>query len=246
MDIKLCFYDLLRSTNETAAAAAAEGAAEGTVIVAARQSGGRGRLTRHFVSPEGGLYFSLILRPAIDPGCAAQLTLLAGVAVAEAVNYLYETDKAQIKWPNDILWQGRKVCGILSEAALNETGIDYAVIGVGVNVALKAEDIPADLQGIAASLSFETGREVTPRCVLDEILRRFDDLYEEWLQKGAAPMLERWRRLSCTLGAQVRVLDDGRELCRGTAVAVDARGALQICDEQGSCKTFDFGEISLR
>lgn len=246
MDFQLRFYDLLASTNSTAAAAASQGAADGTVIVAARQSGGKGRLARSFFSPQGGLYFSLILRPAINPDCAAQLTLLAGVAVAEALNSLYGTDQVRIKWPNDLLWQGRKLCGILSELALDETGIDYVVIGIGVNVALAAQDLPSDLAAIATSLLLETGIKLAPRQVLEAILQRFAPLYEEWLAQGAAPMLERWRQLNCTLGSSVRVWDDEEELCRGRALDIDPAGAILIQEEGGPVRTFNFGEIKLR
>lgn len=108
MKIQLREFDVLKSTNETAVAMAQEGAPEGTVIVAARQKGGHGRMQRVWSSPLGGLWFTVILRPQIDPQFAAQITLLAGVAVAKAVRRLYDTESVQIKWPNDLLLDGKK------------------------------------------------------------------------------------------------------------------------------------------
>lgn len=108
MKIQLREFDVLKSTNETAVAMAQEGAPEGTVIVAARQKGGHGRMQRVWSSPLGGLWFTVILRPQINPQFAAQITLLAGVAVAKAVRRLYDTESVQIKWPNDLLLDGKK------------------------------------------------------------------------------------------------------------------------------------------
>ena len=151
MKIQLREFDVLKSTNETAVAMAQEGAPEGTVIVAARQESGHGRMQRVWNSPLGGLWFTVILRPQIDPQFAAQITLLAGVAVAKAVRRLYNTESVKIKWPNDLLLDGKKICGILSELQLDENGvIDYAIVGIGVNVALSAADFPAEVAATAA------------------------------------------------------------------------------------------------
>ena len=122
--------------------------AEGTVIVAETQEGGRGRMKRVWNSPKGGLWFSIILRPQIDPQYATQITLLTGVTVAKALRKLYETEKVMIKWPNDLLLDGKKICGILSEMRLDENGnVDYAVVGVGINVALAKDAFPKRIAG---------------------------------------------------------------------------------------------------
>lgn len=247
MKIQLRQFDVLESTNVTAVAAAKDGAAEGTVIVAAKQEGGHGRMKRVWNSPLGGLWFTVILRPQIDPRFVAQVTLLAGVAVTQALRRLYATDAVKIKWPNDLLLNGKKVCGILSELQLNENGtIDYAVVGIGVNVALKAEDFPAALQDAAASLNVSLHKNYTCREVLDAILQDFSSLYKEWLEKGAEAVLPTWRKLNCTLGKNVLVKDNDKVIFSGEAIAVDEVGALLVRDEKGITQSFDFGEISIR
>lgn len=246
MEIKLLQYEALESTNKTAAEAARAGAAEGTVIVAARQTGGRGRMTRSFASPPGGLYFSLILRPQIDPQYVAQLTLLAGVAVAQSLRSLYDTEEICIKWPNDLLWGGKKLCGILSELTLRADGaVDYVIVGIGVNLALAREDFPAELQPVATSLLLETGKRLPTSEVLEGILSAAAELYGRWLTDGPAEVLRLWRRLNCTLGREVLVKDNDEVIFRGRALDIDDKGAVVI-GADGAARSFDFGEISLR
>lgn len=247
MKIQLRQFAVLESTNVTAVAAAQAGAAEGTVIVATRQEGGHGRLQRIWNSPVGGLWFSIILRPQLDPQFAAQATLLAGVAVARALRRLYAVDTLRIKWPNDLLLADKKVCGILSEMALDEKGeIDYIVIGIGVNVALTPEDFPPELRSIAASLNAALHKSYSCSEVLDAILSELTALYQQWLEQGAEAVLPAWRELNCTLGRQVAVKDNDQVIFSGIAQAMDNTGALLVRSEQGVARSFDFGEISIR
>lgn len=174
MKLHIKYYNVVESTNLTATDAAKCGAKEGTVIIAKRQSDGRGRMCRVWTSPLGGLWFSTILRPVVDPAYAAQLTMLAGVAVCIAVRRLYHTEKAVIKWPNDLLFSGKKICGILSELQLNENGsIDYAVIGIGLNVDLNVKDFPPELRNTAVSLNFIAGEKHACEEVLNAVLDDF-------------------------------------------------------------------------
>ena len=231
MKIQLKQFDVLQSTNVTAVAFAKEGAPEGTVIVAERQEGGRGRMHRVWSSPKGGLWFTIILRPQIDPQYVAQVTLLAGVAVVRALRKLYATEEIMIKWPNDLLLQGKKVCGILSEMQLNENGsIDYAIVGIGVNVDLNA--------------SF--GKNYTCTEVLGNILQEFAVLYQEWLEEGAQVILEPWKKLNCTLNRRVFVKDNDEVIFSGEVVAINEAGAIIVRNEEGESQSFDFGEISIR
>lgn len=247
MNIQLRQFDVLKSTNVTAVDFAQEGAAEGTVIVAGRQENGRGRMSRVWTSPQGGLWFSIILRPQIDPQYAAQVTLLMGVAVCKALRRLYATDDIMIKWPNDLLLRKKKVCGILSELQLGEDGeIDYAVIGVGVNVALKEEDFPAELKEAAASLNVSLNKNYTCDVVLDNILQEFNVLYKEWLAQGAAAILSPWKKLNCTLNRKVLVKDNDEVIFSGTVTAINEEGAIVVRSEGGESQSFDFGEISIR
>lgn len=247
MKIQLKQFDVLQSTNVTAVAFAKDGAPEGTVIVAERQNGGRGRRNRVWDSPLGGLWFTVILRPHIDPQYVAQVTLLAGVAVAQALRQIYQTDEITIKWPNDLLLRGKKVCGILSEMQLDENGaIDYAIVGIGINVALNPEDFPEDLKGIAASLNASFNKNYTCGYVLDNILREFDFLYQQWLIKGANIVISLWKKLNCTLGKQVLVKDNDEVIFSGEVISIDETGAIVVRSKEGELQSFDFGEISIR
>lgn len=247
MNIQLRQFDVLESTNVTAVAFAKEGVAEGTVIVARRQEGGRGRMQRVWASPEGGLWFSIILRPQIDPQFAAQVTLLMGVAASAALRRLYATEDIMIKWPNDLLLQKKKICGILAELQLDEAGaIDYAVVGVGVNVALNEEDFSSELRGTAASLNSSLNKNYTCDEVLDNILQEFNRLYQEWLKHGAGVILTPWKRMNCTLNQNVLVKDNDQVIFSGTVTAIDEKGAIIVRNERGECQSFDFGEISIR
>ena len=247
MKIQLKQFDVLQSTNVTAVAFAKEGAPEGTVIVAERQEGGRGRMQRVWSSPKGGLWFTIILRPQIDPQYVAQVTLLAGVAVVKALRKLYATDAIMIKWPNDLLLNGKKICGILSEMQLNENGsIDYAIVGIGVNVDLKPQDFPEELRNTAASLNLSFGKNYTCTEVLDNILQEFASLYQKWLVEGASVILEPWKELNCTLNRKVFVKDNDEVIFSGEVVAINEEGAIIVRNEEGESQSFDFGEISIR
>ena len=247
MKIQLKQFDVLQSTNVTAVAFAKEGAVEGTVIVAERQEGGRGRMHRVWSSPKGGLWFTIILRPQIDPQFVAQVTLLAGVAVVRALRKLYATEEIMIKWPNDLLLNGKKVCGILSEMQLNENGsIDYAIVGIGVNVDLNPQAFPEDLRNTAASLNASFGKNYTCTAVLDNILQEFASLYRDWLKEGAQVILEPWKKLNCTLNRRVFVKDNDEVIFSGEVVAINEAGAIIVRNEEGESQSFDFGEISIR
>ncbi len=247
MKIQLQYYDVLESTNITAVEKALGGAPEGTVIVARRQCKASGRMQRIWNSPEGGLWFSLILRPCINPEIVAQLTLLAGVSVVKAISKLYNTGKARIKWPNDLLFDGKKICGILSEMKLDERGmVDYAILGIGVNVNLHDEDFPEALKHTATSLKIACGMDISCDVVLQHILEELSLLYDEWLTNGPDKLLDEWKVHSCTLGKHVLVKDDDKIIFEGVAIDMNPQGALLIRNAQGIQRSFDFGEISIR
>lgn len=247
MKIQLKQFDVLESTNVTAVAFAKEGAPEGTVIVAKRQEGGRGRMKRVWNSPAGGLWFTVILRPHIEPQYAAQVTLLAGAAVAKALRQIYQTDEITIKWPNDLLLRNKKICGILSEMQLDENGaIDYAIVGIGINVALNSKDFPKDLKEIAASLNASFNKNYTCTYVLDKVLQEFDFLYQQWLIKGADMVINLWKKFNCTLGKQVLVKDNDEVIFSGEVISIDEAGAIVVRSKEGELQSFDFGEISIR
>ncbi len=130
---------------------------------------------------------------------------------------------------------------------IDEQGaVDYAVVGIGVNVALKAEDFPEELQAVATSLNAYLGKNYTCAQVLDSILKEFAALYKEWLADGAGVVLTKWRKLNCTLDKPVLVKDNDQVIFSGIATAVDEYGAIIVCNEKGETQSFNFGEISIR
>lgn len=247
MKLRFLHYDSLASTNETADELARLGAEEGTVVVAKEQCGGHGRKERRWTSPRGGLWFTLILRPAIDPSRGAQVSLLAGAAAAGALRKLYGTEKICIKWPNDLLLAGRKIGGILSEMRMDEHGnAEYILVGTGVNVNLMQTDFPPELSDTATSLLLALGKSCSVKEVLHAVMEEWDALYEPWQMLGARAILPVWTALNCTLGSEVLVKDEERVIFQGRAVSIEDTGALAVQSEDGFLKSFDFGEISIR
>jgi len=247
MEIQVQYYEILDSTNEMVVRLARQGAPEGTVVVAKEQRNGHGQRQRQWKSPAGGLWFSILLRPKIEPSCAAQITLLAGVAAATALRRLYQTDRIFIKWPNDLLIGSKKISGILSEMRLSEQGdIDYIVVGIGVNVNLPAGTFTRELRDTAVSLNFATGKKNSCNEVLNGILEEMTALYEPWQRRGAEAILPMWRDLNCTLARDVIVKDEDKIIFAGRAVSISDTGALEVQNEAGSIRRFDFGEVSIR
>lgn len=244
---KIYYYEQLDSTNLKALELAKQGEAEGTIVIAARQTAGRGRMRRKWESPEGkGLWFSMILRPTIAAEYCAQITLLTAVAAVKALQVL--TDKKfSIKWPNDIMLDGKKVCGILAEMALTADGsIEYAVVGIGININMSSEDFGAQLEATATSLYLATGIEYEHEQVLKAFLDEFDLLYSHWHCCGFALIRQDWLDYSCTLGHKVTVRDNDTEIYSGVAEDMDDYGSLLVRNAAGKIESFDFGEISIR
>lgn len=232
------FYQSTPSTMDDAAQWARDGAEEGAVVVAETQTASRGRQGRRWVSDAGNLYFSVLFRP--DAAALPLLSPLAGVAVARAVRRvagLYPT----IKWPNDIIIDGRKVAGILAESALSGSRIDYAIVGVGVNIAL---DVSADpeIAGTAASLNQLAGAEVDRAELLRRILQYMDALYLD-LHRRRSPIPE-WRRWLDTIGRRVTVAHYDTAQT-GLAEDIDDAGNLILRTDAGSLLTLAAGDITL-
>lgn len=234
---QLVVEPLLPSTNDVARRLAAEGAPEGTVVVADAQSAGRGRRGRQFFSPEGGVYLSIVLRPTphTDPG---DLTARAAVAAARAIERCCEATVG-IKWVNDLYLNGRKLCGILTEGALSPAGQPtYAVLGIGINV--RGTAFPAELQGIATSLEAE-GYRVERTALIAALL-------EEWEQAYTAlpthELLAESRRRSVVLGRQITVRR-GNEQFPATAVDITDNGHLLVVTPAGEHIECASGEVSL-
>ena len=233
------------STNEWAKELAMYGACEGTVVIAETQTRGRGRLGREWVSPTGGLWFSMILRPKFRPSEAVKLTFVAGLAVAKVLREMFDL-KAETKWPNDVLVNGRKICGILTE--MNTTGetVNFVVVGVGVNTNFDVEEaFPEQLKKVATSLQNELGRKVRLEELFRGLLERLENLYELFTKEGFTPVLEEWKIYAGFLGRQVEVASPTEKLS-GLALDVDHDGALVLRLEDGTMRCVFVGDVSLR
>jgi BirA family biotin operon repressor/biotin-[acetyl-CoA-carboxylase] ligase len=227
-------YDQLSSTNDEAHRLAESGALHGEVVLAEQQTQGRGRSGRSWIAPKGsGLTMSIVLRPALPPQRAPELTLVAAVAVCEAAREL-GASAARIKWPNDVECEGKKLAGLLIELRAENDRIRHAVLGIGFNVAFSAEDLPEELRGRATSLAIEAGGRRPRPQVCASLLEHI----EEWLSlheaEGFEVVRERWRELSSTLRRAVRVTGGGEEgIIDGEAIDLAPDGALLVKDQSG-------------
>jgi BirA family transcriptional regulator, biotin operon repressor / biotin---[acetyl-CoA-carboxylase] ligase len=234
-------HESLGSTNDLAKELGSKGAPEGTVVVAETQTQGRGRLGRDWNSPPGaGLYVSLLLRPALPPEELPQITLTAAVAVAKAVESVTGL-RPGIKWPNDLLWDGKKLGGILTEMETESDCIRHLVVGVGVNV--NNRDFPPELAATATSLTLAGGVAVSRLRLLQAYLEEFDALYGRFLNRDFDAILSQWKEYAVTLGRMVTVRQGLKEIS-GLALAVAPDGALLIETRPGEVVRVTSGEIS--
>jgi BirA family biotin operon repressor/biotin-[acetyl-CoA-carboxylase] ligase len=232
---RLDLYASLDSTNRVAEELARGGAPEGTVVLADGQTAGRGRLGRSFFSPPGcSLYLSLLLRPGSAPDGAHEYGFVAAVALADVVAPLLPPGvDLELKWPNDVLLDGRKTSGINLPAQLEGSRLASLVIGIGVNVNLEPSDLPAELVGIATSLRIACGRRLDRVAFAERLLERLEATIEDYRADGFGPVLEAWQKYFRMRGSRVRIGGPGiaREL-EGTVLGVDAAGALLLrCGE---------------
>jgi BirA family biotin operon repressor/biotin-[acetyl-CoA-carboxylase] ligase len=231
------------STNLRAKELAAQGAPEGTLIVAEQQTQGRGRRQRTWFSPSRqGIYASLILRPSIAPTETPRMTLLAAVAVADTLLALTPLE-AKIKWPNDILVRGRKIAGILTEISTGMDVVDYMVVGLGLNVNIPTDDFPDEIRTQATSILTETAAPFSRPPLLRRYLEQFEYYYNIFNAEGFDPVLQRWRALTDMLGRRVRVDMIGTQ-CVGEVSDFDQEGFLILRDESGRSVRIFSGDVT--
>lgn len=238
------YMDTIESTNLEARRLANQGAEEGTVVVTEEQAAGRGRLSRGWYSPFGkGLWFSLILRPDFLPSEASKCTLMAAVALTKAFHKMGLVD-AGIKWPNDILVNGRKLVGILTEMSGSMEEISYIVMGIGINVKTKQEELPEEIKHIATSLLME-GIDIERTEAFKIVLEELEHQYYEVLDRGFEETLQEWRQLSVTLGQEIEVRTPG-DTYEGIALDIDEDGNLLVKTMNGDIERIIAGDISIR
>jgi BirA family biotin operon repressor/biotin-[acetyl-CoA-carboxylase] ligase len=238
------FEEIVDSTQKIASHLVFEGAPEGMVVVAEQQTAGRGRLSRKWHSPKGtGIWMSIILRPAIPIHQAPQLTLLAAVSVARAVEE-YTGVSVGIKWPNDILINGKKAVGILTELQADTDKINAVIIGIGINVNQQKQDFAEDIQHIATSLAIEKGEEINRAELMQSIFLQMEKLYKEYLENGFTLIKILWESYAVSIGKKItaRTL---HQTFKGVAKGITEDGVLMLEDESGKIHYIHSADIEI-
>ena len=237
------YFDKIDSTNTKAKELAEQGAESGTLIVADQQVAGKGRRGRSWESPAGsGIFMTILLKPEINPNHASMLTLVTALAVAKALAEV-TGENAQIKWPNDIVVNGKKVCGILTEMSAQFDYINHIVIGIGINV--HNESFPEEIEKMATSLYLESKKKFHRAEIIEKVLEYFENYYELFLKtEDLSSMVKEYDSLLVNRNANVKVLDL-KEPFEGKAKGITATGEL-IVDTWESRKLVSSGEVSVR
>lgn len=240
------FFDQVDSTNLYAKRIAEGGFLDGSVIIADEQLNGRGRMGRNWVSPKGkGIWMTIMLKPKINPADASKVTLLTACAVCKAIEEVSGLS-TKIKWPNDIVLNGKKLCGILTEMSAEIDEINYLIIGIGVNVNIDLEDFPQELRDFATSMKIEKGDGVVRKELAAAIINNFERYYNGFIKTGSIrDYISEYKERSAILGKEVKVASSTFEL-QGTVVDISEEGQLQLELQDGSMKEIISGEVSVR
>lgn len=243
----LKFFQEIDSTNKVLKKMAAENAPEGTVVISDMQSEGRGRRGKAWMSaPNLGIWMSVLLRPNLHPSSVQTLTLAASVAVMRALEPL-KIEGMGIKWPNDILINGKKVCGILTELSAEAEKVDWVVLGIGLNVNHIKPDFPNDIASIATSLRMNinncTGLDRS--VIAASIINETEKVYRGFIEKGSSWIVEEWKKRNITLGNNIKIISQQGGF-NAEALDITTEGKLIVKDEDGKIHEILSGEISLR
>lgn len=236
------YFEEVASTNKIAKEMAAGGSPEGTMVLAETQSGGiRGRIGREWISPFGGVSFALVLRPKTQPRDALKITLAASAAVCKTIRDLYGLD-AKINWPNDILINGKKVCGILTDMAMDVNSIKYIVLGFGINVNVEMLSFPTKIQKTATSIKEELGRTVSRKDFINALLLEFERQYHNFNEGHFDVILSEYKDLTYPFGGRV-IVKDQDNLYEGNSVDITEDGAFVLKMKDGNVLTFTTGDV---
>ncbi|HPC27419.1 MAG TPA: biotin--[acetyl-CoA-carboxylase] ligase [Candidatus Methanomethylicus sp.] len=229
------------STQNDVRAIAERGAGEGAIVVALEQGVGKGRMGRAWSSPKGGLWFSILMRPSIAIAELHKLSLLFGVAVAKSLKQI-RVD-ARLKWPNDVLVEGKKVCGILLEVSAESDRVNHVIAGIGINANFSSGKLPESLNSHSTTLLDQLGKRIDRAALLADVLLNAERLYFGATKDGFGGVLDQWRSLSCTIGNEVIVSSFGRSVS-GLAVGISDDGSLLVKTEGGVEKILA-GDVTL-
>lgn len=245
-DIK--YFREVDSTNNCLKRLAAEGAPEGTVVIADCQTAGRGRMGRNWMSaPQKGVWMSLLLRPQLHPSQVQVLTLAASVAVCKALEPL-DIQGLGIKWPNDILIGRKKTCDILTEISAEAERVAWVVVGIGLNVNHLSHDFSPEISETATSLRLEKDPDklINRSIVAANIINSFEEVYRTYLEQGTKFVIEEWKKYNLTLGNKIRLSSYDGESIMGTAYEILPDGRLSVKKDDGTLLNVLSGEVSLR
>ena len=238
------YFKEIDSTNNYAKTLAADGHPEGTVVIAESQSSGRGRRGRQWYSDSGqGIFLSLILRPPLPVNELSRINMAIALAIVDALQEV--GIKSGIKWPNDILIKDRKIAGILTEAITDMDGIEFIVSGIGLNVNTLIEDFPAELRPIVTSVREEAGRMVSRVHLLQILLLKLEQRYQQLISGAFTEILEQVRTLSLVIGRDITIKQLGG-ITEGRAIDIDNNGFLLVRDGQGNIHHLMSGEVLLK
>ena len=243
---KIIYKEIVDSTNNYARKLATERFENGTLVLADEQNGGRGRYGRLWISPKGqGIWMSLLLKPQINPKDCYKATLIAACAVCRAI-FQQCGIKTGIKWPNDIVINSKKICGILTEMNAEMDEVKYLIVGIGINANIPKEEFVGELADKATSLLIETEKHIDRAALAAAVVNEFEKLYTDFSKSGSIEkMIAEYKESSAVIGKQVRVIYQNKELV-GTAVDFTKEGHLIIQKEDGSTEEIMAGEVSVR
>ncbi len=245
MGKQVVHFDEVSSTQDVAAELAIGGAAEGTLVIAEMQTKGRGRKGRSWTSlSSGGIYFSLILRPKLMPSEVIQIPLIAGVALTKAIGENTQV-QPKIKWPNDLFIGTRKVGGILTEMSAEIDGVNYVVLGIGLNVNMSASLLDKYISNVATSLIDECSAYTSRAKLVQSFLYEFEQIYTKYLVSGFGSVRDEWKAFNNTIGSWVKISDGAKDI-EGEAIDIDNEGFLLVRKENGDISRIISGDVSLR
>lgn len=240
----IVYAEVVDSTNNLAKRLGEEGKAHGTLAIAEKQTAGKGRRGRSWSAPPRlGVWMSLLLRPNLKPSCASMLTLVSGLSVTRAIEEVTGL-KMQIKWPNDIVYEGKKICGILTEMSAEMEGIHYVVVGIGINVNI--EEFPEELKQKATSLKIICGKKIDRVAIVTAFLKYFESDYSKFLKTEDLELLKMdYEYRLVNLNQKVNILD-GKKEYTGTAIGIEKDGGLLVEKEDKNVVAVTSGEVSVR
>ncbi|MEM3084380.1 MAG: biotin--[acetyl-CoA-carboxylase] ligase [Nitrososphaerales archaeon] len=242
-------FNAADSTQDIAIKLAEQDAPEGTVVVSEKQRRGRARLGRKWIAPEGGIWLSIILRPKIPTARITLIPLATSLGVCNAIRSICKVN-AKLKWPNDVVINGKKVAGILAEMSCEADGANHVVVGVGINANVNVRKIESSIQGTAGyygatSLMKETGKDVDRIALVRKMLTELEKVYLSLEKEGSDMIIQAWKNLSDTLGSNVAVMQN--EVCfEGKAVDIDYDGALLVKLPNGDIRRIVAGDVYVR